>query len=122
MDAVQTVNLGRPDEQLYDKIFRKFREKSFMFKSRVRTVRHSRTSIASNFHIRLRASGPRGMNIRTAELQHIISKSAMRAFGPRLSNVQTVEVESAISITVECASGPRLTNVRTETFELRFLP
>jgi hypothetical protein len=46
--------------------------KSFLFKSRVRTIRHSlpdgRTSSAIRFHIRLRASGPWGMSIRTAEL------------------------------------------------------
>jgi hypothetical protein len=62
------------------------------------------------------------MNVRTAELQHTISISAMRASEPRLTEVRTVEVESAISISVARASGPRLTDVRTVTFELRFLP
>jgi len=41
-----------------------------------------RTSAASNFHIRLRASGPWGMNVRTTILQHTISIFAMRASGP----------------------------------------
>jgi len=63
-DAVRTVNLGRPDWQQRDRIFQKFRWKFFLFKSRVWTVRHwrpnGRTSAASNFHIRLYASGPKG--------------------------------------------------------------
>jgi hypothetical protein len=79
-------------------------------------------SAASNFHIRLRTSGPRGMNVRTAILQHAISISAMRAFGPREVDIRTVEVESAISIIVAHASEPRLTDVRTVIFELQFLP
>jgi hypothetical protein len=41
-----------------------------------------RTFAASNFLIRLRASGPWGMSVRTAELQHAISISAMRASEP----------------------------------------
>jgi len=106
--------------------FLKFHWKSFLFKSRVRTVRHwrpdGRTSAARNFHIRLRASGPRGMNVRTAILQHAISISAMCASGPWEAGVRMVEVESPISILVACASGPRLTDVRTVIFELRFLP
>jgi hypothetical protein len=81
-----------------------------------------RTSAASNFHIRLRASGPWGLNVQTAKIQHTISISTMRAFGPRLTDVRTVEVESAISLTVEHVSGPRLTDVRMVIFELRFLP
>jgi hypothetical protein len=97
-----------------------------MFKSRVRTVRHCRpdghTSAASNFFIRFRASGPSGMSVRTAELQHAISISTMRASGPWGAGVRAVEVESAISILVARASGPRLTDVRTVIFELRFLP
>jgi hypothetical protein len=103
-----------------------FAEKSFLFKSRVRTVRHSRsdgrTSAASNFHIRLRVSRPWGMSVRMAKLQHAISISAMRTSGPWLAVVWTVEVESAISLTVERTSGPRLTDVRTVMFELGFLP
>jgi hypothetical protein len=63
-----------------------FSEKSFLFKCRIRTVRHCRpdghTSAASNFLIRLRTSGPWGMGVRTADLQHAISISAMRASGP----------------------------------------
>jgi len=43
------------------------------------TVRHYRpdgcTSAASNFHLRLPASGPRGMAVRTVDLQHAISIS-----------------------------------------------
>jgi hypothetical protein len=119
------VNLSRPDRQLCDRIFQKFRWKSFLFKSRVRTVRHwrpdGRTSAASNFHIRLRASRPRGMNVRTAILQHAISISAMRASGPWDADVRTVEVKSAISLTDERASRPMLTDVQTVIFELRFL-
>jgi hypothetical protein len=75
-------------------------------------------SAASDFHIRLSASGTRGMNVRMAILQHAISISAMHASGPREANVRTVEVESAISLIDERASGPRLTDVRTVTFEL----
>jgi hypothetical protein len=37
------------------------------------------TSAASNFLIRLRASGPWGMSVRMADLQHAISIFAMRA-------------------------------------------
>jgi hypothetical protein len=85
-------------------------------------VRHcrpdGRTSAASNFHIRLSASRPRGMNVRTAILQDAISISAMRASGPREADVRTVEVESTISLTDERASGPSLTDVRTVIFEL----
>jgi hypothetical protein len=80
------------------------------------------TTAASNFLIRLRASGPWGMSVRTAELQHAISISAMRTSGPRGAVVRKVEVESVISILVVRASGPRLTDVRTVIFELRFLP
>jgi hypothetical protein len=46
-------------------------------------------SATCNFHIRLRASGPRGMNVRTAILQHAISISAMRASGPCETDVWT---------------------------------
>jgi hypothetical protein len=97
-----------------------------MFKRHVRTVRHcrpdSRTSAASNFHIRLCASGPWGKNVRTAILQHAISISDMRASGPWKAGVRTVEVESAMSILVARTSGPRITDFRTVIFELRFLP
>jgi len=125
-DTIRTVNLGRPDGQLCDRIFQKFCWKSFLFKTCVRSVRQwrpdHRTSTTSNFHIRLRASRPRGMNVRTVILQHAISISTMRASGPWEVDVRTVEVESAISLTAERASGPRLTDVRTVIFELRFLP
>jgi hypothetical protein len=120
------MNLNRPDGQLCDKIFWKFHWKSFLFKSRVRTVRHWRpdgcTSAASNFHIRLSASKPRGMNIQMEILQHAISISAMRESGPWEADVRTVEVKSAISILVARRSEPRLTDVWTVIFELRFLP
>jgi hypothetical protein len=126
MDAVRTENLGRPDRQLCDRIFWKFRWKSFLFKICVQTVRHwrpnSRLSAASNFHIRLSTSGPKGMNVWTAILQHVISITAMRASRPRETDVRTVEVKSAISILVACAFRPRLTEVRTVIFELRFWP
>jgi hypothetical protein len=120
------VNLSHPDRQLCNRIFQKFRWKSFLFKSCVRMVRDwrldGRMSTASNFHIRLRASVPREMYVRTAELQHAISISVMRASRPWRAGVRMVEVESAISILVAPASGPRLTDVRTVIFELRFLP
>jgi hypothetical protein len=49
-----------------------FAKKSFLFKSRVQMVRHcrpdGRTSVASNLLIRLRASGPWGMSVQTANL------------------------------------------------------
>jgi hypothetical protein len=63
------------------------------------------TSTASNFLIRLRASGPWGMSVLTDELQHAISITAMGASGPWAAFVRTVEVESAISILVARASG-----------------
>jgi hypothetical protein len=116
----------RPDGQQSDRIFWKFCRKSFMFKSRVWTVRHwrpdGRTSAASNFHIRLRASGPWGMNVRTAILQHAISITAMRASGPWEIDVRTVEVELVISISDERVSRPMLSDVQTVVFELQFLP
>jgi hypothetical protein len=76
------------------------------------------TSAASNFLIRLRASGPWGMSVRTAILQHAISIFAMRASGPCAAVVRTVEVESAISFFDERASRPQLSDVRTVIFEL----
>ena len=101
-------------------------EKSFLYKNIVRMGWLDRpdgcTSAASNFHIRLSTSGPRGMNVRTAILQHAISISAMRASGLREADIRTVEVESAISLTDERAFEPRLTDVRTVILELRFLP
>jgi len=62
------------------------------------------------------------MNVRTAELQHAISISAMRASEPWEAEVWTVEVESGISLTDERVSGPMLTDVQTVVFELWFLP
>jgi hypothetical protein len=125
-DSVRKVNLARPDGQLCDRIFWEFCWKSFLFKSRVRTVRHwppdGRTSAVSNFHIRLSTSGPWGMNVRTTILQHAISISAMRASGPWEADFWTVEVKSTISISDERTSGPMLTDVRTVVYELRFLP
>jgi hypothetical protein len=59
---------------------------------------YGRTFAASNFLIRLRASGPWGMSVRTTELQH------------------------AISFFDERASGPQLSDVRMVIFELQFLP
>jgi hypothetical protein len=53
-----------------------FVEKSFLYKNIVRTGwldrPDGRTSAASNFHNRLRASGPWGKSVRTAKLQHEI--------------------------------------------------
>jgi hypothetical protein len=63
----------RLDRQLCDRKFQDFRWKYFLFESRIRTVRHYRpdgcTSAANNFQIRLRVSGPRGMAVRTVDLQ-----------------------------------------------------
>jgi hypothetical protein len=81
-----------------------------------------RTSAASNFLIRRRASEPWGMSVQTAILQYAISISTMRASGLREAVVQTVEVESAISFFDERTSEPYLSDVRTVIFELRFLP
>jgi hypothetical protein len=81
-----------------------------------------RTSAASNFHNRLRASGPWGRSVRTAKLQHATSISDTRASGPWGGYVRTVEVESAVTIYDAPASGPQLSDVRTVHFELRFLP
>jgi hypothetical protein len=50
-----------------------------------------RKSAASNFLIRLRASGPWGMSIQTAELQHAITKSDVHASGPGEAVVWMVE-------------------------------
>jgi hypothetical protein len=120
------MNLGRSNGQQCNRIFWEFCWKSFLFKSLVWKVRHccpdGRTSAACNFHIRLRASGPWGMSVQTAELQHAISIYAMRAFEPWGAGIRTVEVESIISILVARASRPRLTDVRTVIFEMRFLP
>jgi hypothetical protein len=82
----------------------------------------SRKSAASNFLITLRASEPWGMSVRTAELQHAISISAMRVSGPWEAVVRMVKVKSAISFFDERAFGPRLSDVQTGVFELQFLP
>jgi hypothetical protein len=124
--AVRTVAMGRPDGQLYDKIFWKFCEEIFpIWEPRLNGMAHrpdGRTSAASNFLIRLRASRPWGMSVRTAILQHAISISAMSASGPWGAVVRTVEVESVISFFDERASRPQLSDIRTVIFELRFLP
>jgi len=103
-----------------------FAEKSFLYKNIVRTGwldrLDGRTSAASNFHNRLRASGPWGKSVRTAKLQHTISISDTRASGPWGGDVRTVKVESVVTIYDAPASGPQLSDVRTVHFELRFLP
>jgi hypothetical protein len=67
-------------------------EKSFLYKNIVRTGwldrPDGRTSAASNFHNRLRASRPRGRSVQTAKLQHTISISDTRASGRLKSNRQ----------------------------------
>jgi len=117
--AVQTDNCATD-------FSKNFAEKSFLFKSFVWTVRHCRpdslTLAVSNFLIRLQASGPRGMSVRTAKLQHPISIFAIRTSGSWKAVVRTVEVKSAISLTVERTSRPRLTVIRMVIFELRFFP
>jgi hypothetical protein len=78
--------MGRSDGQLCDQNFWDFRWKSFLFKSRIRTVRHclpdGSTFAASNFHIRFRASRPWGMAVRTVNLQRAISIFDKCASGP----------------------------------------
>jgi hypothetical protein len=103
-----------------------FAEKSFLYKNIVWTGwldrQDGRTSAASNFHNRLRASGPWSRSVRMAKLQHVISISDARASGSWGGDVQTVEVESAVTIYDALASGPQLSDVRTVHFELQFLP
>jgi len=112
---VQTVDMGRPDRQLCYKKLWDFRWKSFLFKSRIWTVRHSRpdgrTSAASNFHIRL-------SRVQTNGDGRPDGWSSTRNFHICGTRVRTVEVKSAISISVERASGPWQTDVRTVEFEL----
>jgi hypothetical protein len=72
-------------------------------------------------HVRYNQFPYKASRVRTAELQHTISISAMHAFGPSETVVRTVEVELAISILVACASGRRLTDVQMGIFELRLL-
>jgi len=59
--------------------FQKFRRKSLLFESRVRTVRHcrpdSRTSAARNFHIEASPVRTRRMGIQTVNLMQAISIS-----------------------------------------------
>jgi hypothetical protein len=101
-------------------------EKSFLYKNIVLMGwldrPDGRTSAASNFHNRLRASGPWGRSVRTAKLQHAISISDACASGPRRGDVRMVEVESSVTIYDAPASGPQLSGVRTVKFKLRFLP
>jgi hypothetical protein len=66
--------------------FQKFRWRSFLFESRVRTVRHcrpnGRTPAASNFHIEALRVRTKRMGILTVNLMHAISISDARASGP----------------------------------------
>jgi hypothetical protein len=63
-----------------------FVEKSFLYKKIVRIEwldrPDGRTSAASNFHNRLRASGPWGRSVQTAKLQYAISISDAGESGP----------------------------------------
>jgi len=117
--AVQTDNCATG----FSKIFA---EKSFLYKNIVRRgwldSPDGRTSAASNFYNRLRASEPWARRVRTAKLQHAISISDARASGPGGRDVRTVEVESVVTIYDAPASGPQLSDVRIVHFELRFLP
>jgi hypothetical protein len=103
-----------------------FAEKSFLYKNIVWTgwldCPDGRTSAASNFHNRLRASRPWGRSVRTAKLQHAISISDAHASGPWEGDVRMVEVESVVTIYDAPVSGPQLSDVRAVHFELRFLP
>jgi hypothetical protein len=99
----------RPNGQLCDQNFWYFCWKSFLFESRVRTVRHccpdGRTFAASNFHIRLscvRTKGdgrPDGWS--STRNFHIYCARVRTMKGRRLA----VEVKSAISISIERPSG-----------------
>jgi len=66
--------------------FQKFRWRSNLFESRVRTVRHcrpdGRTSAASNFHIEASRVRTGGTVVQTADLMHVISISNARTSGP----------------------------------------
>jgi hypothetical protein len=66
--------------------FLKFLWRSFLFESRVQTVRHwrpdGRTSAASNFHIKALRVRTGGTIVWTADLMHAISISDARASGP----------------------------------------
>jgi hypothetical protein len=126
IDAIRTVNLSRLDGQLCDQNFWDFRWKSFLFESRVRTVRHCRPdgcmSATSNFHIRLSRvwtkgdgrldgwSSTRNFHICVACIRTMICRrldgwSWICNFYIRCTHVRTM-----------------LTEVRTVVFELRFLP
>jgi hypothetical protein len=66
--------------------FWKFCWRTFLFESRVRTMRHcrpdGRTSAASNFHIVASLVRTGGTVVRTADLMYAISISDAHAFGP----------------------------------------
>jgi hypothetical protein len=66
--------------------FKKFRWKSFLFESRVRTVLpcllDGRTSAASNFHIEASRVRTRRLVVQTGDLMHVISIFDTRASGP----------------------------------------
>jgi hypothetical protein len=57
-----------------------------------------------------------------AKLQHAISIFDVRASGPKGRDFRTVEVESTVSIYDAPASRPLLSDVRTVKLELQFLP
>jgi hypothetical protein len=100
--------------------------KSFLFESRVRKVRHcrpdGRTFAASNFHIRLRASGPRGMAFldcwSSTRNFHIYLARIQTMIGMRLGGWSWIRNFHICWTWVRT----KLTDVQTVVFELRFLP
>jgi len=75
--------------------------KSFLFESRIRTVRHCRpdshTSTASNFLTKASRVWTRGMGVQTVDLLHVISISVERVSRPWQTGTRTVEFELRFS-------------------------
>jgi hypothetical protein len=116
----------RPDGQQCDRIFQKFRWKSFLYKNIVRTVRHWRpagcTSVASNFHIRLRASGRQFFNMQFPYLYCVRPNHEVQASGrlkwnwqfPSLMNARPDQVcQTSGWLILNCDSCLTETCVRT---------
>jgi hypothetical protein len=84
--VVQTVDMGRSDEQLYDQNSKIFADNLSCLRTAsrrggtvVRTVAHPLQVISL---LRLHAPGPWGIAVRTVDLLHTISISVERASGP----------------------------------------
>jgi hypothetical protein len=82
--------------------FQKFRWKSFLFKSRVRTVRHCRSdgrmSATSNFHIEAPCVQTRRMGVWMVNLMHAISISDARASGRESTSSGWLQQSSHICV------------------------